>query len=229
MAKLVRPLLAEFLGTLLFVFVGCTSVIANGITTGGLGILGVAAAHGVAIAVVASAFMNISGAHFNPAVTAGVFMARKIDAPTAGFYVLAQLAGATAAALILKAVVPVMAGRITALGTPTPGTQTGTMAAIVMEGILAIVLVSAVMGTAVAQNAPKIGGLAIGLAVFAGALVGAPLSGGVFNPARAFGPALVSWQWTAQMIYWIGPLVGGAVAGLVWAKFLLPKDPTQVQ
>jgi len=89
--------------------------------------------------------------------------------------------------------------------------------------------VSAVFGTGVAQNAPKIGGLAIGLAVFAGALVGAPLSGGVFNPARAFGPALVSWQWTAQMIYWIGPLVGGVLAGYVWKTFLLPKDPTEVQ
>src|SRR5207244_7654590 len=84
-------------------------------------------------------------------------------------------------------------------------------------------LVSAVFGTAVSSEAPKIAGFGIGLAIFVDALVGGGFTGAVMNPARAIGPALVAWQWNAHAVYWIGPLIGAGVAGAVWKAVLLPR------
>ncbi|MGI8819080.1 MAG: aquaporin, partial [Gemmatimonadales bacterium] len=97
--------------------------------------------------------------------------------------------------------------------------------AIGIEVVLTFFLVSAVFGTAVSPDAPRIAGFGIGLVLLFDILVGGPLTGAAMNPARAFGPALVSGQWLGQGVYWIGPIVGAILAALVWQYVLLPKTP----
>jgi glycerol uptake facilitator-like aquaporin len=92
-----------------------------------------------------------------------------------------------------------------------------------IEAAFTFLLVSAVFGTAVSAEAPKIAGFGIGLAIFVAAVVAGTWTGAVLNPARAFGPALVAWQWNAHAVYWIGPLIGAGVAGAVWKALLLPR------
>jgi aquaporin Z len=219
-----RPLLAEFLGTALFVFIGAASIVANAMTAGGVSNLGIAFAHGVGIAVLISSLMSISGAHFNPAVSVGLFVAGKIDGRTCGRYVGAQLVGAVAGAALLKALFSAPAVAAVSAGTPQLSANIGFAQGIGIEAAFTFFLVSAVFGTAVSSEAPKIGGFGIGLAIFVSAVVAGGLTGGAVNPARAFGPALVSWTWHSQAVYWVGPLAGGVVAGWVWKVFLLPKS-----
>lgn len=225
-ASTLRPVVAEFVGTFLFVLCGTTAVVANAATNSGLGIVGVALAHGVALAILVTATMNVSGGHLNPAVTAGLLLVRRIDPKTAGLYVAAQLVGAILAALLVKGALPFGAVNATSVGTPQFGAHIGTGQAFLMEAAFTFLLVSCVFGTAVSAEAPRVGGFAIGLAVLVAALAIGPYTGAALNPARAFGPALVAGQWHAQAWYWIGPLVGGALAALVWDKVLLrPASP----
>lgn len=219
-----RPVLAETLGTALFVFIGTASVVANAMTAGAVTPLGIALAHGVGLAVIISALMNISGAHLNPAVSVGLLVAGKIDGRTCGRYVAAQLAGAVLGALAVKAVFAGAAVRAVSGGTPQLALNIGLGTGIAIEALFTFFLVSAVFGTVVSSEAPKIGGFGIGLAFFVSALVVGGVTGAAINPARAFGPALVSWTWHSQAVYWIGPLAGGVAAGWIWKAFLLPKS-----
>jgi MIP family channel proteins len=216
-----RPLVAEFLGTALFVFIGAGSVVTNAMTGGAVTPLGIALAHGVGIAILISAFMGISGGHLNPAVSLGVFVAGRIDGRTLGRYVLAQLAGGIAGAALLKAVFSAIAVRAVTAGVPQLSLNVSFGQGV--EAVFTFFLVSSVFGTAISSEAPKIGGFGIGLAIFVSALVVGSLTGAALNPARAFGPALVAWSWHSQAVYWIGPLAGGALAGWVWKVLLLPK------
>ncbi|MGH7539298.1 MAG: MIP/aquaporin family protein [Gemmatimonadales bacterium] len=218
-----RPLLAEFLGTALFVFIGAGSVVANAVTAGSIGSLGVALAHGVGIAVLISAFMSISGAHFNPAVSVALLVAGKIEGKTCGLYVVAQLVGAVAGAALVNALFAATAVAALSAGAPQLSLNTRFGQGVALEAVFTFVLVSAVFGTAVSRDAPKIGGFGIGLAIFVAALVAGGFTGAALNPARAFGPALVAGTWHSQAVYWIGPLVGGVVAGWIWRVLLLPK------
>jgi len=218
-----RPLVAEALGTALFVFIGTASIVVNAMTSGGVTNLGIALAHGVGMAIIISALMNISGAHFNPAVTLGLLVAGKVDPQTGGRYVIAQLGGAVVGALAVKAMFPAAAVTAVSGGTPQLSLSIGLAQGIAIEAMFTFFLVSAVFGTAVSKDAPKIGGFGIGLAIFVAAVVVGGLTGAAINPARAFGPALVSWSWHSQAVYWIGPLVGGAAAGWLWKTVLLPK------
>ena len=95
--------------------------------------------------------------------------------------------------------------------------------AILIEGVLTFFLVSAVFGTVVSPDAPRVGGFGIGLVLLFDILVGGPLTGAAMNPARAFGPSVASGIWTGHLIYWVGPLLGGIAAGLLWDRILLPK------
>ena len=222
-AKL-RPLTAEFIGTFGLVFIGAGSIVVNE-ASGALGLLGVALAHAIVLSVMVTALMRISGAHFNPAVTFGLWLANKINAKDAGFYVLTQLVAAVVAALLVKTLLPSGAGEITGYGVPRIASDVDLIQAIVIEAILTFFLVSAVFGTAVSPEAPSgIGGFGIGLVLLFDILVGGPLTGAAMNPARAFGPAAIANDWVGQGAFWIGPLLGGAVAALVWGKVLLPKD-----
>ncbi|HEY6107611.1 MAG TPA: aquaporin [Gemmatimonadales bacterium] len=218
-----RPMFAEFLGTALFVFIGAGSVVANAMTAGGVTPLGIALAHGVGMAILISSLMGISGGHLNPAVSLGVFVAGRIDGRTLGRYVLAQLVGGIAGAALVKLLFASTAVRAVTAGAPQLSLNIGFGQGIAIEAAFTFFLVSAVFGTAISSEAPKIGGFGIGLAIFVSALVVGGLTGAALNPARAFGPALVAWSFHSQAVYWIGPLAGGALAGWVWRVLLLPK------
>ena len=218
MPQQLRPLAAEFVGTLLFVFLGVGSVVASS------GPLGVALAHGVGMAIIVSMTMSISGGHINPAVTMGLWIANRFDGRLVWQYIAAQLLGAIAGAALVKALLPHVAVATALVGTPRLASEVTFMQGVWIEAVLTFFLVSAVFGTAVSSEAPKIGGFGIGLAIFVDILVGGSLTGAVMNPARAFGPALIAGQWDAHAVYWIGPLIGAAVAGALWKAVLLPKS-----
>jgi MIP family channel proteins len=218
-----RPMFAEFLGTALFVFIGAGSVVANAMTAGGVTPLGIALAHGVGMAILISSLMGISGGHLNPAVSLGVFVAGRIDGRTLGRYVLAQLIGGIAGAALVKLLFASTAVRAVTAGAPQLSLNIGFGQGIAIEAAFTFFLVSAVFGTAVSSEAPKIGGFGIGLAIFVSALVVGGLTGAALNPARAFGPALVAWSFHSQAVYWIVPLAWGALAGGFWKALLLPK------
>ncbi len=225
--RTLRAPAAEFIGTALFVLVGAGSVIANMTASAGLGN---AIAHGVGLAVIVTIMLPISGGHINPAVTFSLWLGKQIDAWTLGKYVLAQLLGAVVGALLIKATFPAGAVRMTSLGTPTVSGSVGFWAAVALEALFTFFLVSAVYGTVVSSQAQRVGGFAIGLVVLVCALGGGgALTGAVMNPARAFGPALVAWDWHAQAVYWIGPLVGAAAAAGLWRYLLLPPGTTDLR
>jgi len=214
--SLLKRLVAEFIGVFALCFVGILAISHAG--TGGL--LQVAFAHGLTIAVMVAAFGAISGAHFNPAVTFGFIVAGRMSLPTAFAYWVAQLAGALIACVIL---VFVFNPETVIGGTPQLSAGVSTLQAVVVEIVCTFFLVLVVFGTAVDDRAPKyVFPLAIGLTVVLDILAIGPITGAAMNPARAFGPALATGTWTYQWIYWVAPLIGGALAGALQQFFLLP-------
>jgi MIP family channel proteins len=210
-------LVAEALGTFLFFFVGMGAVVLGSHTgDGGGGLVGVAFAHGLALAILVSALGAISGGHFNPAVTFAVWITGRIESARAAMYWAAQLVGAVLAGLALRVVFPESSWEPVALGTPAIADGISVIGAIVIEAVLTAVLIIAVLGTAIDPRAPKLGGLAIGLAVTADILMGGPLTGAAMNPARWFGPAVASGTFADWYVWWIGPLLGAAAAALIY-------------
>jgi len=214
---------AEFIGTFALIFIGAGSICVGVFPDVNHSLLAIAIAHGLVIAVMVSATGHISGGHLNPAVTFGALITRKISAPLGLGYVVAQLLGAVAAAFILsKAFDPGLWQKCN-LGTPTlsHGFETNPMGGAIIEAILTFFLVFVVFGTGIDSRGPKIGGLAIGGAVALDILLGGPLTGAAMNPARVFGPALIGgYLGNAHWVYWVGPLVGGGAAALVYDKFV---------
>src|SRR3989440_4421210 len=149
--------------------------------------------------------------------------ANKIDGRLASQYILAQLVGALVGAALVKGVLPRAAVSLALGGAPRLAGDVTFLQGVWIEAFLTFFLVSAVFGTAVSSEAPKIGGFGIGLAIFVAALVGGNLTGAMMNPARAFGPALVNVSLNGQAVYWIGPLLGAAVAAALWKAVLLPR------
>jgi MIP family channel proteins len=219
-----RRFVAELLGTFTLVYFGSAAVIANAYPSAGFGLLGVALAHALALSIGVTATMNISGGHLNPAVTIGLLAGRRITIPVAGVHLLAQLAAAALAALALKASYPHGVAKVVAYGLPQLNLNISFMQGLFLEGLGTFFLVSAVYGTVVAPTSPKVGGFGVGLSLLFIILAIGPLTGASVNPARAFGPALASSQWTAQLAYWIGPIIGGILAALVWEFGLIGRD-----
>jgi MIP family channel proteins len=222
MPSLTRRLVAEFIGTFGFVFFGCGAVVANAYPGSGIGVPSIALVHGIALAVLVTATMAISGGLLNPALTVGLFVARRLDAKSTVGYIIVQCLGAILGALALKLLFPIGIARLVSYGTPMIANTITLPAAIAIEALLTFFLMSAVFGTAVLANAPRVGGFAIGLTLYACIVVAAQLTGPAVNPARAFGPAVVSGVWVGHIAYWIGPIVGAVVAALLWDRVLLP-------
>ena len=220
-----NAVVAEGVGTFLFFFVGIGAVAAGdwALTVGQQpgGLLVVALAHGVVLAVLVSALGAVSGAHFNPAVTFGVWVADQIPTRRALAYVLAQLIGGLAAAVAVRNVLP--ASLTTTLGTPALGAGIGPLQGIAIEAVLTLILLVAVFGTAIDPRGPKVGGLAIGFAVGADVLMGGPLTGAAMNPARWLGPAATIGAYDNWFVWIVGPLVGAGIAALAYRYFLLPE------
>jgi aquaporin Z len=224
MRSLLRRCTAEALGTFALVFIGTGVVASKYYPDAQFGVLGIAVAHAIVLSVMITATMSISGGHLNPAVTVGLLVARRVSGRTAGAYIVSQLLGAVVASLLVKAIYPIGVTRPIALGTPAIANNIVFGQAVTIEAVLTFFLVSAVFGTCVNPDAPKVGGFGVGMVLLFDILVGGPLTGSAVNPARAFGPALVSGQWVGQVVYWVGPLLGGIVAALVWEYWLLKKD-----
>ena len=210
-----KALIAESIGTFTLVFIGVGAIAMA--SDGSAGLLAIALAHGLALVVMISALGAISGGHFNPAVSIGLWLAGKISAPTFVAYVIAQVLGAAAAAALILVALPDQV-RAVSVGTPALAAGVGSASALILEAVLTFFLVFVVYGTAVDRRAPKLGGLFIGLTVTTGILVAGPVTGGALNPARHLGPALFAGgEFLAQTwLYWVGPLLGGAVAGVLY-------------
>jgi MIP family channel proteins len=221
MSSLLRRSLAEAVGTFALVFISCGSVASRYFNEANYGILGIAVANAIVFSVMITATLSISGGHLNPAVTIGLLVARRTTARTAAAYIAAQLVAAVFAALLLKYLFPVGLTKSISLGTPSIAGNILLPQAIGIEAVLTFFLVSAVFGTCVNPAAPKVGGFGVGLVLLFDIIVGGNLTGAAVNPARAFGPALVSGQWVGHAVYWVGPLLGAIVAALLWEHLLL--------
>ncbi|CAN1307899.1 Aquaporin TIP1-2 [Linum perenne] len=208
--------LAEFFSTLIFVFAGEGSGMAFAKLTAGL--IAAAIAHAFALFVAVSVGANISGGHVNPAVTFGAFVGGNITLLRGIVYWIAQLLGSTVACLLLKfATGGLILLQETAAFSLSEGV--GVWNAVVLEIVMTFGLVYTVYATAVDPKKGSLGTiapLAIGFIVGANILVGGAFSGASMNPAVSFGPALVSWSWGNHWVYWVGPLIGGGIAGLVY-------------
>jgi MIP family channel proteins len=221
----VRHFLSEFIGTFALTFVGSAAIMQA--TQGGGNLVAVALAHGLVLAIFVSAFMHI-GAHFNPAVTIGMLVVRRIEPVMAGLYVVAQLAGATAAAFALKFAFPASLFAATRGGGLQVSLDITSGQAFTLEMVGTMFLVWAIFGTAVDHRAPRIGGLGVGFALACDVLAFGQLTGASVNPARSFGPAFASGIYEAQGIYWLAPITGAIIAALIYEKLLLTDEPEPV-
>src|ERR1700690_3363350 len=210
MYNLAQKLTAEFLGAFALVFFGCGAVCVDFHlrSSGGLGQLGVALAFGLAIAIMVSALGHISGGHFNPAVTIGFWVTKRLSTLDTLSYWGAQLVGATAAAFLLRVIIPEETWHSVALGAPELMRDFPSWAGLALEATATFFLVLVVFATVVDERGASrsVAGFAIGLTFALGILVAGPFTGGALNPARAFGPALAAHHWLNQLIYWVGPL-----------------------
>ena len=218
-----RHFSAEFIGTFALVFIGGGAIITSPMLAGQAAVVSIAFAHGLILAVMVTATMRVSG-HLNPAVTAGFLVTRRIEPMMAVVYWIAQFLGAIIAAYALKALYPANIVAMTRLGGQTISADVGLVQAVVLEAIATFFLVFAVFGTAVDPRAPKVGGFAIGLTVTAGILAIGPLTGGSMNPARSFGPAIVTRIFEGQTAYLVGPLIGGMSAALLYERLFMPRS-----
>lgn len=213
---------AEFLGTFTLCFVGQGAIgVQQLLGAGAGGLLPIAIAHGLALALMISALGATSGGHFNPAVTFGFVVTGRQSWTSAITYWISQLLGALAGSFLLRSVLPGEAGQSTHWGVPMLGAGVTPSMGFLLEFVLTFFLVTAVWGTAVDERAPRIGGFGIGLTVLMDILVGGPLTGAAMNPARAFGAACASGVWATHWIYWAGPLLGGAAAARVYKQVVL--------
>ncbi len=224
--KATKSCVAEAIATFAFCFVGagaiCIAQLMEGKVTN-TGLIGIALAHGCMMAVLISALGHISGGHNNPAVTFGAWVGGKISTPLAAAYWVSQLFGAAVAGFLLLQIFPESVWRPVNLGTPGVAAGVSGKTAILIEAVLTFFLVMVVYGTGIDERGTwkTIGGFGIGLTIMCDILVGGPLTGASMNPARTFGPALAAGYWNYHIVYWIGPLLGGGLAGLVYGRYLI--------
>lgn len=230
MRHALRHFLSEFIGTFALVFIGGLSIMmAHGTNAPpAVGLLMVALAHGMVMGVMVTSLMRISG-HFNPAITAGFMIARRIEGYMAGLYLAGQLLGAVIAAFVLKMVVPIGLYTATRGGGQVVALDISGTQAFGLELIATFFLVWVVFGTAVDPKAPRVGGLAIGLAVTMGILAIGPLTGGSMNPARSVGPAIATGIFEGQIIFWTAPILGGLLAGLLYDQLFLRRSAEPIE
>ncbi|KAI5651261.1 hypothetical protein M9H77_37266 [Catharanthus roseus] len=222
-----KAYLAEFISTLLFVFAGVGSAIAfNKVTSDApldpSGLVAVAVCHGFALFVAVAVGANISGGHVNPAVTFGLALGGQITILTGLLYWVAQLLGSIVACFLLKVVTGGLAVPVHSLAAGV-----GAAEGVVMEIIITFALVYTVYATAADPKKGSLGviaPIAIGFIVGANILAAGPFSGGSMNPARSFGPAVASGDFAGNWVYWVGPLVGGGLAGLVYSNVYMHHD-----
>ena len=205
-------LLAEFLGVFFLCLFGIVAIM------NGADLTGVARAHGLAIFVAICAFAHISGAHFNPAVTVALAATKRIALTDALAYVSAQLAGAVAAAVLLNSAFGSLGG------VPSLGDGVTTSTGILVEAIATFILMIVIMGVAVDSRGTFsiIAGLPIGMAIVGDIFFAGPVTGAAMNPARWFGPAVVTGETASVLVYLAGPIIGALVAAFVYDFVMKP-------
>ncbi|MFC1913912.1 MIP family channel protein [Chloroflexota bacterium] len=222
-----RATVAEFIGVLFLVFFGAGAALAALSVSGGTlnagVILAIATAFGLAIALMVAATANISGGHINPAVTLGAVITGKIGLAKGGMYWFGQLLGAIVGALLLAAALPdAIQGNLGA-NALAPGVSIGS--GLLLETVITFALVFVVFATAVDSKGSKnLAPLAIGMTIFVGHLVAIPFTGTSMNPARSFGPAVIANFWSHHWIFWLGPLIGGGLAAVVYEYVFLRRQ-----
>ena len=223
--RIAPKLLAEFIGTFAFVFIGAGAAAVVGDGVGLPGIAAIAFAHGLAIMAFAFAYGSVSGGHMNPAVTIGVLAAGAMGVGEAVGYIVSQLIGGVAGALFLSAV---LGGAETGLGMPALahnlalGATSLTItpaAGFMIEAALAFFLVTVVLSTAVAGRAGNLAPLAIGMTLTLNIIMGGALTGAAFNPARALGPMVATGNFSDAWLYMTAPIVGAIVAAVLYTGF----------
>jgi MIP family channel proteins len=221
--QVASKLLAEFIGTFALIFIGAGAAAVVGDGAGLNGISAIAFAHGLTVMAFAFAYGGLSGAHLNPAVTVGILSVGAISAGQAVGYIVSQLAGGIAGALLLLVV---LGGVTTGLGTPQLahglilGATTVTItpaAGFAIEAVLAFFLVTVVLNTAVAGRAGNLAPLAIGMTLTLNIIMGGALTGAAFNPARALGPMIATGKFTDVWLYVLAPIMGAIIAAWVHA------------
>ncbi|CAK9166087.1 unnamed protein product [Ilex paraguariensis] len=219
-----QALIVEFICTFLFVFPGVGAAMAADKLTGSAlsGLFFVAMAHALVVAVMVSAGFRISGGHINPAVTLSLCVGGHITVFRSILYWVDQCLASVAACALLN----YLTGGLT---TPvhTLASGIGSLQGVIMEVVLTFSLLFTVYATIVDPKKGSLDGLGpllVGLVVGANIMAGGAFSGASMNPARSFGPALVSGDWTDHWVYWVGPLIGGALAGLVYENFFVVRS-----
>lgn len=222
MRDAIRHFVAEFVGTFALVFVGGAAIASTRGADGAAALVAVAFAHGLILFTMVTATMRISG-HLNPAVTLGFLAARRIEPVMAGVYIVAQLLAAMLAAYGLRWIFPADVMDAVRLGGQTVALDVTGLQATMMEAIGTFFLAFVIFGTAVDPRAPRVGGLAIGLTLTADILAFGRFTGASMNPARSFGPAVAMGDFTAQSVYWVGPIVGAVAASLLYDSLFLRR------
>ena len=218
---LLQQAVAEFIGPFALVFLGAGSII----MTGGDNLVAIGLAHGLAIGVMIAAAGHISGGSYNPAVTIGLAIAGKLTPKQTVTYIIAELAGAFFAALALLAIFPASVRDAVSLGVPQVGDRFEPGAALFAEVILTFFLMYVIFGAAVDQRSDKsIAALAIGLTISIDIFAMGAVTGAAMNPARHFGPALAENLWTDAYVWYIGPILGAALAAILYNWVLLDED-----
>ena len=224
---------AEFFGTFWIVLGGCGSaVLAGRVPILGIGYAGVALAFGLTVLTGVYALGAISGGHFNPAISVGLFVAKRFAAKDVLPYILAQVAGAVTAAAVLYVIASGIPSFSTShgfaangYGEHSPGGYS-LLACVVCELVMSFMFLMVVLG-ATDDRAPKgFAGLAIGLCLTLVHLISIPVTGASVNPARSTGPALFvgGWALSQLWLFWVAPLVGGALAGVVYPALVKEKS-----
>ena len=222
-----KKYMAEFVGTFALVFIAAGSVCADFYLRQaggqGLGLLGISIAFGIVVIAVIYATSYVSGSHVNPAVTVSFWITKRMEPNTAIMYIISQIAGASLAGLALKTLFP-DAAKTVYLGTCVLAPGVSIARGGLMEFIISFLLIFTIYGTLVDKRASAgFAGIAVGLVVLFGAMIGGTISGGAMNPARVFGPALASGQFTHHYVWWLGPILGGIAAGFVYDKLFAEK------
>ena len=209
--SIMRRCTAEFIGTFGLVFAGTGAIMVDFISGGEVTNLGTGIVFGLTVAAMIYATGHISGAHINPAVTLGFALSRHFPWKWVPHYWSSQLAGAIAASLVLQG----LFGNVADLGATLP--SGAVWDSVLLEVILTFFLMFVIM--AVSTDVRAIGSsaaIAIGATVALEATFAGPISGASMNPARSFGPALVGWTWMDHWAYWAGPLIGAALAAMIY-------------
>lgn len=228
-----RAYVSEFLGAFALVFVGVGAAVSAGFgATGNATLLGVALAHGLAIVAIATSLGPISGGHFNPAVTLGAWVGKRIALADALIYIIAQCIGAWVAIWLLMQSMPADLVREINFGVPEYFGKVDTVKALILEAVATFFLVFTVYGTAFYRKAPQVGALFVGLSIVMGILAIGPFTGAALNPARWFGPAMfaggTSMDGAHMGVYIGGPIIGGLLAGILFAYFF-EKEPEAME